>query len=30
MTGIIIRMYEEMGKEKAMEMHPMLRQFFGK
>jgi preprotein translocase subunit SecY len=30
MTGIIIRMYEEMGKQKAMEMHPMLRQFFGK
>ncbi|MBM4247923.1 MAG: preprotein translocase subunit SecY [Euryarchaeota archaeon] len=30
MTGIIIRMYEQIGKEKAMEMHPMLRQFFGK
>jgi preprotein translocase subunit SecY len=30
MTGIIIRMYEEMGKEKAMEMHPMLRSILGK
>ncbi len=30
MVGILIRMYEEIGKQKAMEMHPMLRQFFGK
>lgn len=29
-VGIMIQMYEAMGKEQMMEMHPMLRQFFGK
>lgn len=29
-VGIIIRLYEEIGKEQAMEMHPVLRGFFGK
>ncbi len=29
MVGIIIRMYEQMGKETAIEMHPALRQFLG-
>jgi preprotein translocase subunit SecY len=29
MVGIIIRMYEQIGKEQAMEMHPVLRGFFG-
>jgi preprotein translocase subunit SecY len=28
-VGIIIRLYEEIGKEQAMEMHPVLRGFFG-
>ena len=28
-VGIIIRMYEDMAKEQAMEMHPVLRGFFG-
>jgi preprotein translocase subunit SecY len=29
-VGIIIRMYEQIAKEQAMEMHPVLRGFFGK
>ena len=29
-VGIMIQMYEAMGREQMMEMHPMLRQFFGK
>ena len=29
-VGIMIQMYEAMGKEQMVEMHPMLRQFFGK
>ena len=29
MVGILIRFYEEIGKEQAMEMHPVLRGFFG-
>ncbi|MDG6225724.1 MAG: preprotein translocase subunit SecY [Candidatus Thermoplasmatota archaeon] len=29
-VGIIIRLYEEIGKEQMMEMHPVLRGFFGK
>ena len=28
-VGIMIRMYEQIGKEQMMEMHPMLRSFFG-
>lgn len=28
-VGIIIRMYEDIAKEQAMEMHPVLRGFFG-
>lgn len=28
-VGIIIQMYERIAKEQAMEMHPMLREFFG-
>jgi len=28
-VGIIIQMYELIAREQAMEMHPMLRQFFG-
>ena len=28
-VGIIIRLYEDMAKEQAMEMHPVLRGFFG-
>ncbi len=28
-VGIVIRMYEDMAKEQAMEMHPVLRGFFG-
>ncbi len=28
-TGIYIRMYEQIAKEQAMEMHPVLRGFFG-
>ena len=28
-VGIILRTYEKIQKEQAMEMHPMLRQFFG-
>ena len=27
--GIILRTYEQIQKEQAMEMHPMIRQFFG-
>lgn len=29
MVGIIIRMYEQIGKEQMIEMHPVLRGFFG-
>jgi preprotein translocase subunit SecY len=29
-VGILIRMYEQIAKEQAMEMHPVLRGFFGK
>ncbi|MCD6461311.1 MAG: preprotein translocase subunit SecY [Thermoplasmata archaeon] len=28
-VGILIRLYEQIGKEQVMEMHPMLRGFFG-
>ncbi|MEK6986310.1 MAG: preprotein translocase subunit SecY [Candidatus Thermoplasmatota archaeon] len=28
-VGIFMRMYEQIAKEQAMEMHPMLRSFFG-
>jgi len=28
-VGIVIRMYEDIAKEQAMEMHPVLRGFFG-
>ena len=28
-VGIILRTYEQIQKEQAMEMHPMLREFFG-
>ncbi|MBW3583141.1 MAG: preprotein translocase subunit SecY [Euryarchaeota archaeon] len=28
-VGITIRMYEQIAKEQAMEMHPVLRSFFG-
>ena len=28
-VGIILRTYEQIQKEKAMEMHPVLREFFG-
>lgn len=28
-VGIIIRLYEEIGKEQMIEMHPVLRGFFG-
>jgi preprotein translocase subunit SecY len=28
-VGIIIRLYEDIAKEQAMEMHPVLREFFG-
>ena len=28
-VGIILRTYEQIQKEQAMEVHPMLRQFFG-
>ncbi len=28
-VGILIRLYEEIGKEQLMEMHPVLRGFFG-
>jgi preprotein translocase subunit SecY len=28
-VGIIIRLYEDIAKEQAMEMHPILRGFFG-
>jgi preprotein translocase subunit SecY len=28
-VGIIIRLYEDIAKEQAMEMHPVLRGFFG-
>jgi len=29
-VGIMIRLYEEIGKEQMMEMHPVLRGFFGR
>ena len=29
-VGILIRLYEDIAKEQAMEMHPVLRGFFGK
>jgi len=29
-VGIVIRTYEQIGKEQMMEMHPALRSFFGK
>ena len=29
-VGIVIRLYEDIAKEQAMEMHPVLRGFFGK
>jgi preprotein translocase subunit SecY len=29
-VGIVIRLYEQIGKEQMMEMHPVLRGFFGK
>lgn len=28
-VGIMIQLYEAMGKEQMMEMHPVMRQFFG-
>ncbi|MFW5914583.1 MAG: preprotein translocase subunit SecY, partial [Thermoplasmatota archaeon] len=28
-VGILIQFYESMGREQMMEMHPVLRQFFG-
>ena len=28
-VGIILRTYEQIQKEQAMEMHPVLRDFFG-
>lgn len=28
-VGILIHFYEAMGREQMMEMHPMLRGFFG-
>jgi len=28
-VGIIINLYEQIAKEQAMEMHPVLRGFFG-
>ena len=28
-VGIMIRTYEQIGKEQMMEMHPVLRSFFG-
>jgi len=28
-VGIMIQMYEQIAKEQAMEMHPVLRGFFG-
>ena len=30
MVGILIRLYEDLAREQAMDMHPVLRQFFGK
>lgn len=30
MVGILIRLYEDIAREQAMDMHPVLRQFFGK
>jgi len=28
-VGIMIQLYEAIGREQMMEMHPVLRQFFG-
>jgi len=28
-VGIMIRLYEQIGKEQMMEMNPFMRQFFG-
>jgi preprotein translocase subunit SecY len=28
-VGIIVHLYEDIAKEQAMEMHPVLRGFFG-
>ncbi len=28
-VGIMIQLYEAIGKEQMMEMHPVLRSFFG-
>jgi preprotein translocase subunit SecY len=28
-VGIMIQMYEAIGREQMMEMHPLLRNFFG-
>jgi preprotein translocase subunit SecY len=28
-VGILIRLYEEIGKEQMVEMHPVMRGFFG-
>jgi len=28
-VGIVIRLYEQIAKEQAMEMHPVLRKFLG-
>jgi preprotein translocase subunit SecY len=28
-VGILIRMYEDIGREQLIEMHPVLRGFFG-
>jgi preprotein translocase subunit SecY len=28
-VGILHRLYQQIAKEQAMEMHPMLREFFG-
>ncbi|RLF43255.1 MAG: preprotein translocase subunit SecY, partial [Thermoplasmata archaeon] len=28
-VGIVIRLYEQIAREQAMEMHPVLRKFLG-
>ena len=30
LVGILIRLYEDLAREQAMDMHPLLRQFFGR
>ncbi len=30
MVGILIRLYEDIAREQAMDMHPVLRKFFGR